>query len=248
ETPRSRQPCQKRRARAASWAAALVLLLAGGHARADEATVHRYQGAFWAIQAHTGLVMRRDPRPGEGVGAALGGSLRLATVLSLLDIQASVFAARYETRALDDARVRVTRWSLGFEGHLHPLFLGTIYNNRLWYWLAGIYGSFGVDLDLTRLAVSGPGSLRDRGLAWHLGVGMDVPVTDPNRGAGFWLGVAFRAKFLDVDSGGLGLGSFNERMITLTFAYRNNNIFFARLPPPTELRLEEPQLPRAAPP
>ncbi|MEZ4266800.1 MAG: hypothetical protein R3F39_10510 [Myxococcota bacterium] len=221
----------------------LMLLLPTPRAAAAEAEVHKYQGAFWAIQAHTGLVLRKDQRPGETVGPALGGSLRFATVLSVLDLQASVFAARYSTRALDDTRVQVTRWSLGFEGHLHPLLLGTVYNNRLWYWLSSIYASFGVDLDFTRLGLRDGPDKRDRGLAWHLGAGMDVPVTDPNRGAGFWLGIAFRAKFLNVDSGALGLGDFDERMVTLTFAYRNNNIFVARIPPPPELRHRDPVLP-----
>jgi hypothetical protein len=243
ESPRPGETCQKRRLRRLAVAAGLGLLLMTPQARATDAVVHKYQGAFWAIQAHTGLVFRRDPRPDESIGPVLGGSLRLATVLSVLDIQGSVFAARYSTRAVDDSRVQVTRWSLGFEGHLHPLLLGTVYNNRLWYWLSSIYASFGVDLDLTRLGLRDAPDRKDRGLAWHLGAGMDVPITDPNRGSGFWLGLAFRAKFLNVDSGALGLGDFDERMVTLTFAYRNNNIFRVRVPPPVELRHRDPPLP-----
>jgi hypothetical protein len=243
QSPRARRPCQNRstaRALAVALAAAAALWVMPPPARAGDAEVHKYQGAFWAIQAHTGVAMRRDRRPGETLGPALGGSLRFATVLSVLDLQGSIFAARYSTRAADDSPVEVTRWSLGFEGHLHPLLLGTVYNNRLWYTLSAIYASFGVDLDLTRLGVRGAPDPRDRGIGWHLGAGVDVPITDPNRGAGFWLGMAYRAKFLRVDSRELALGSFDEHMITLTIAYRNNNIFVARIPPPTELRHREP--------
>ncbi|MGM0574563.1 MAG: hypothetical protein ACQEXJ_02345 [Myxococcota bacterium] len=239
---RARIPCQH----AAAWCIGLLLMAAspGTSAqeqvtRVGEAEPQRYQGGFWAVQAHAGVLGRVEAGPDETVGPALGASLRLASILSIADVQATLLGGGYRTTSRAGGEVGVRRWSVGGELHVHPLFLAHLYNTRPWFVLAGLYVSAGLDLDVTHLAPARGDTRRELDLGWHLGAGADVPLTDPHAGSGVWLGLAFRQKFLSVASGPLGLGDFDERVFLLTLAWRDNDLSFARVPRPDELRPQE---------
>jgi hypothetical protein len=153
----------------------------------------------------------------------------LASILSLADVQISFVGSRYRAE-LEQGSFDVTRFSVGGEIHLHPLFLFTIRNTRVWYWLAGIYGSVGMDLDITQFEDEGT----ELDFGWHIGAGMDVPLTDPDAGSSLWLGLAYRLKFLEIlDPHGIA-ADFDEHMLLLTIGYRNHDVDFMRWPRPSE--------------
>lgn len=222
-----------------------TLLLVAPWAQADHGgdEGYRYQGAYWALQAHSGLVTRAAPLPGETPGPLYGVSFRLASLLSLADVQASFLGSVYRTRAPDGRSVGVARWSLGIEAHAHPFMITILRNTTLWYWIAGLYGAAGVDLDLTRLTPRGAPGRTEADFGWHIGAGSDFPVTDPNEGWGLWVGVQYKLRFLDVHPRDLGLGSFDEHLLLVTVGYRDNDVFFARAPRPDELRYRDPPVP-----
>jgi hypothetical protein len=214
---------------------------APGEAAAPEAQ-GRYQGAFWGPQLHLGLTTRLDAGAGEAPGPALGLSLRVATLAELLDLQLTALGSWYQARPPGAEPVDVKRLSVGVEIHLHPLFLRHLQGTWLDLWLAGLYLAAGGDADVTDLDGAGQ-SRTEVDFGWHLGAGMDVPLTDPRRGPSVWIGLAYRLKFLFVSTGIPGLHDFSEHTLLLTVGYRDPDIFGARVPRPTELDYRAPAHP-----
>lgn len=195
-----------------------------------------YQGAFWAVQLHSGVMFRHGAGPGESPAPVLGLSARVATLLSLLDVQLTWLTAAWEATAESHAPTHVRRHSLGVALHLHPLFMRHLENDATAFWLGGIYLSVGGDLDLVDLDRAGV----EPAFGFHIGAGTDIPLGDVDRGWGIWLGLSYRLKFLGVHGDAPGLGDFDEHAFLLTLAYRNNDIGFARFPRPAELDDREP--------
>jgi len=144
-------------------------------------------------------------------------------------VQLSSLASTYQAK-VGDADQDILRISTGAEVHLHPFFLMTLRNTLLWNWLAGIYASIGADLDLTQI---GDAAI-EPDFGWHVGLGMDIPITSPEIESSLWLGLAYRIKFLDVLGPSGEERDFNEHTIVITIGYRNNDINFMRMPRPSE--------------
>ncbi len=206
---------------------------------ADQPDVHLYQGAYWSLQAHVGLVARMRTKTSESPGPLLGVSARVATLMSLLDVQAHFFAGLYEASTRSGVPVAVGRYSLGLEAKLHPFLTTILSNSTFFYWFAGLYGCGGADLDITTLKARGGSQTTDVNLGWSVGGGSDFPITDPNAGWGLWVGVEYKVKFLGVRSRDLALGPFDEHLFMVTVAYRDNDIFGFRVPRPDEVRHRE---------
>lgn len=243
----SRARCQRAFAAVAAVAAVAVAVGAPSPAWADGGSLGSpaddppalYQGAFWAVQLHAGVVWRQDGGPGERPAPILGLSARIATLMSLLDVQLTWLTAAWEATADDHPPTHVRRHSVGLALHLHPFFMRHLGNDNLAFWLGGIYLSLGGDLDLTGL--DGPGLDRlEPGFGFHIGAGTDIPLGDVVDGWGIWLGLSYRLKFLGAHSDAPGLGDFDEHALLITLAYRNNDIGFARFPKPQELDDSEP--------
>lgn len=198
---------------------------------ADDDEGALYFGAFWGVQVHTGLVLRADGGPGEGPGPLLGVSARIATLLSLLDLQLSGVTSRYTAHTTAGAGIDVARYSLGLDVHLHPFFIDHLQNDNFHFWKAAIYVAVGAGLEV--ISADGDGSDEIHpAFGWHLGAGTDIPLGDVTHDWGLWLGIAYRFGFLGAKSGVAGLGDFDEHTILLTLGYRNNDIGFARFPRP----------------
>jgi len=211
---------------------AACLLVAPG-ARAEEEEPLGYQGAYWGLQAHLGVLLPDDLTDGSLPGPAYGVSARLATLASLVDIQATFLAGHYTRQGLAGGTVNIDRLSFGIEAHGHPFLTLMLKGDFLFQWLASLYGSFGLDLDL---AQAGDGRwFHDAGL--KLGGGSDVALTDVNQGWALWLGFSYHTKISSIRVP--GLGALGEHIVLLTIAYRNNDIYFMRAPRPDEVQYRE---------
>ena len=198
-------------------------------AKAEEDAPLSYQGAYWGLQGHTGIVLPPDLGDGGAVGLTYGASARLATLASLLDVQATLMAAHYTRGGAGGEALAVDRLSLGLEIHGHPLLTLVLRSDFLFQWLAGLYASVGLDLDMAH--VDGEWHT---GPAVKIGGGSDIALTDPDRGWGVWLGVSYHAKVLSPRVP--GLGALDEHVLLVTLAYRNNDSYFARVPRPEEIQ------------
>ncbi len=199
----------------------------------------RYQGAYWGLQAHVGMISRMKPRSGELPGPVYGLSFRFSTLASLIDLQATVLGGHYTAVDGDHNIVPVNRLSVGFEGHTHPFLTLILRPDLFARLLSGFYMAIGLDFDAAHLAGAGRGRW-ELGVGWHLGGGTDLPLTDPDKGWGLWLGVGYRLKLMT--SKVAGLGRLDEHVVLVTLGYRNNDIFFGRLPPPEEVRYRDAQI------
>ena len=205
--------------------------IAQGHAaEQSDPAPPGYQGAYWAIQGHLGTTTGLSSETGIEGGPSFGLSLRLASIVSIADVQLTVLGSTYAA-TLDGSRQDVLRMSLGTEAHLHPFFLLTLNDSYVETWLAGIYLSLGVDLDLTGIG----NAPVEPDFGWHVGAGTDIPLTSLANGSSLWLGLGLRLKFLEIQTPSGSDVSFDETTIVLTFGYRDHDINFMRLPRPTEL-------------
>ena len=205
-----------------------------------KAQPHPYQGAFWGLGVHTGLVYRLNARSGDLPGPTVALSARIASILSLADFQLTAQGSTYTATSSLGEPVDVRRLSVGVQAHLHPLFLQHLENSNFWFWAAGIYVSLGMSIEVTEFA-SDPAAKVEIDPGWTLGAGMDYPLTDVHAGWSLWLGVAYHVRFLGVSSGISGLGNFNEHNVLVTLGYRNNDVFLFRAPRPTELDYRNPK-------
>jgi len=110
---------------------------------------------------------------------------------------------------------------------LHPLFLTTIFANRLWYTTASVYFLVGMNVDFNRI------QWRDVSLddTWKvglgLGAGLDVPLDSPDDGAAFWLGFQYRHDSSPSSLSAVGDdASIDQNLFLLAVTYRHNGLPF----------------------
>ena len=202
------------------------LLLSSAQSLAEESEDrHAYQGAYWGLQAHTGLIIPETHAEGSTPGLSYGVSTRLALFASLLDLQLKASAGHYTLATPEGALTPVDRLSIGVENHAHPFLVLIIQKRPMQQWLAGLYLSLGLDLDLTHRRDTSEWFVNP---ALKMGLGSEYPLSEPDKGWSLWLGVNYHYKL----SFGVApeLGDLNEHMIEFTFGYRNNDIFFMRAP------------------
>lgn len=227
--PRFDAACQRLARRALHLLA--LGFFAGGPALADHET-HRFNGSFWGLQLHSGVSWVSEPEANPG--PTLGVSARFASLMSLLDVQASFLWSRYifdEETPDGPTETDVTRYSLGGSIQLHPLFMRHLGNDRFSYTLAALYLSIGLDFDIID---SDEATATGAGL--HIGGGTDIPLwQDDADGWGFWIGLNYRHRFLSASPAIAGVSDFGEHTILISLAYRHHGILFARLPRPEEL-------------
>ena len=164
-----------------------------------------------------------------------GGFARVSSVLQLLDMQLEY---RYRRLALvvKQAKTTFRGHSVVYSANIHPFFFNILRNNRWWYIASGFYIQAGGGVE--RMAIRSSPLQVDR-VEWaplfHGGVGLDIPLDNPNDGGGLWLGLNYRYQgvLLDVD---LGRGSdVDGHLFLMSLGYRSNDLNFTRLKRPPEL-------------
>ena len=203
---------------------ALALCIAPLAEAEEDTTPIPYQGAYWGVQTHGGIITSKAGGAGATVGPTYGVSGRLSLFASLLDVQLKAMAGHYTLETPDGGPRHVDRLSIGIENHGHPFLVLIIQKRPLQQWLAGLYLSLGLDLDMTMPE----GGEMEIYPAFKFGLGSEYPLTNPDQGWSMWLGLSYHLK-LAVD-GAAELGGMDEHVVELTLGYRNNDIFFVRAP------------------
>lgn len=80
---------------------------------------------------------------------------------------------------------------LHFNFGLHPLYLTLLGGSLISHFLASLHLELGIGGQMARFREE-EASRFAPGLSWSLGTGFDLPLTNPNRGQGFWLHVVYR--------------------------------------------------------
>ncbi|MFT5432524.1 MAG: hypothetical protein ACI9OJ_003223 [Myxococcota bacterium] len=231
------RPSRRTGRRIASAAVYLVLAAAmgmprGAHAdESDEGT--RYNGGFLAVGLLGGAHFP-DAGRSTDVGWLTGAYARFSTVLQIIDVQGEYHAAGGSLES-SHGPVDYIRHSLSTSVNLHPFFLQMLNNNWLWFALTSFYLQAGGSVEFADLA-----NVRedpDAAFSMHVGLGFDVPLSQPESSGAFWLGVNWRWKtvFSEWQVGGGELDP-DAHLLAIVLSYRYHNLSFMRLERPGDLK------------
>ncbi|MBT9554807.1 MAG: hypothetical protein IV100_02210 [Myxococcales bacterium] len=211
-------------------ALAAVLALA---APPDEPEI-RYNGAFVGVGVFGGASILQDQRWESPVGGVVGVYGRLASVLSLIDVQLEYAWSRNDAKASGNvpADLRFDRHGLAMSVNLHPMFLSVLGNDWASFALAAAYAQIGLSTEFTSFGsdVEPQRDQDDVAFSLHVGAGIDVPLGDASGASAFWLGLSWRWKFVYLDPPRLsGVDQPNEtntHSVVLAFSYRYQSLNF----------------------
>lgn len=211
----------------------LIVLLSTGHAYAtpDEAGLH-YTGGTLGIGLVSGPSLLADSDYENRTGYLAGINVRFSSVMQVIDTALEYTNEGYNPTTSSGQKSTVQRHSLTLLANAHPLFLRIWGNDRFWYTVAGWYLQGGLGAEWTRI---GDDSFK-AAMACHLGTGIETPLDDPNNGGGFWLGFNWRWKFIFMNPKLEGHRDLDTQLFLLTLTYKWNNISFARVNRPPELK------------
>lgn len=198
----------------------------------------RWQGTSWGFELRGGMGLRLAddtvwPAPVLGLG------FRVSTLLTLVD--AEVFAqtqAFSRTVAAGDFDLR--RTSLGLELRLHPLFIRNLQGDFGSRALAGIHIAVHGAAEVLSVRGTSPAAASvdrtDLSLAIGVGLGVDLPLTDPEAGpSSLWLGLGWRFRVVGFPHAPRGLGDMDEQTFVLSLGLRFHDVSAVPLPKPPEL-------------
>lgn len=180
----------------------------------------RFTGATIGLSAHGGAAILNDDRVQGRTGFVAGVAGRLTSALFLGDVEIAYTASRFAA-SVAGGPLGITRHSFSATLGLHPLFILTLGNRRLHYILGSFHVLVGFSLEVTSASLDGRSRARGDP-AWHLGIGFDIPVTDPNEGRGLWLGLRFRQIRLGTDIVRPFATELGDLQLFVTLAYRWN--------------------------
>ncbi len=216
--------------------AALCLLFLASPARAtkDEIGQH-YTGATLGAGLIAGPHILGADTAGR-VGYVLGAYARFNTVMTVFAVQTQYDFSDNQL-SIDGADVAVRRHSFSSSFHFHPLFLRLLTNNYFWYVVTSWYFESGAGLEITTIDSRGLDLDRtDVAGSLHVGSGFELPLDDPDDRGAFWLGVSWRYKLVFMNPHLGQLTDLDAHMVTMTLAYRYNNVSAARVKRPPELK------------
>lgn len=171
----------------------LLLFASVAHAE-EEAEARRYgqhfNGSFFDFSPRVGL---QSSTASDYNGWSWDVGVRQALVMSLLDTRVSYGEERWS--AADNAGI-VSR-SLQVHTAFHPLYMALLLSN----WLGYVLSSWHLELGLGgHLSHARDLSVTDPGFRFSVGSGLDVPITDPDRGVSVWLNALYRYNWIDFDT------------------------------------------------
>ena len=194
----------------------------------------RYNGAFVGVGVFGGASILQDEGWDSPVGGVTGVYGRLASVLSLVDVQIeyawSRNGANVRGRELTD--LRFERHGLGMSVNLHPMFLSVLGGDWASYALSAAYAQIGLSTEFTsfRSDSEPQRDQDDTAFSLHFGAGIDVPLGDASGASAFWLGLSWRWKFVYLDPPRFSTGDqpneTNTHSVVLAFSYRYQSLHF----------------------
>ncbi len=215
--------------------AAALLIASAAHADKEEIGRH-YTGATLGAGLVAGPHVLADGAYEDRVGYVLGVYARFNTVMTVFALQLQYdFADNRLT--IEDAPVAVRRHSVSSSFHFHPLFLRLLTNDYFWYVATSWYVESGFGVEFTSIDSAALDVDRsDFAGSLHLGSGFELPLDDPDDTGAFWLGLSWRYKLVFMNPHLGGHDDLDAHMLTLTLAYRHNNVSFDRVRRPPELK------------
>lgn len=175
-----------------------------------------FTGSFTDVSARFGFANLSDA---SAKNTSVDAGVRAAFPMYLLDTR---LAYRFDSFSIDDG---MRQHSLGLSTGLHPLYLLMLKNDWLGYFAASFYIDLGAGVKSSTLTTAGE-STRDRGVYWHWGLGIDVPLTNPDAGKSLWLNFLYRNMREDFDRADDTSLDLNRHMAIVGLSWRMNGLPF----------------------
>lgn len=102
---------------------------------------------------------------------------------------------------------------------VHPFYLAILSQGLLSHFLSSLHAELGLGGILGLLPADGGGRDLSPGLAWSVGAGFDLPITDANLGGGLWINALYRRTWNSLPVAG-------DHALFLGLAWRVNGALF----------------------
>ncbi len=164
----------------------------------------RFTGVFWEIGATGGVQLLSGDAFDGSMGYGVGGFARLSFALQLFDFQLSYLrgehAPEVTTPGLEAPEIDISTDTIALSVGLHPLFLAFMMDPNWGYLFGSMYIMGGVNLDRATFSRgSGTAYEQDWAIGWHLGAGLDYPLTNPQNPTSVWVGAQYRYNTISSD-------------------------------------------------
>lgn len=220
------------------WLALVGLLMSGRAIAQEEDAPGRetsepdyapdWTGTSWGFGAVAGAFVLRNEGFEDTLGLAFGAQARVSIALQLADLHLTYFRASSSPTTRDRV-VDITTDSVSASVAVHPLFLGAFEPGRLGPFLASFYILAGISFEFAEFESPEARLSESWEVGWHLGLGLDYPVTDPDGSGALWLGGQYRwnnvpTEFGDIDAVNDNL--MHQHLFFLIVSYRINGLPF----------------------
>lgn len=191
-------------------------------AEAREAYPDSFNGSFVDLGVRLGQT-QAGTSGFDGDTLDLGG--RFSFPMYVGDVR---LAYRYDnlTNTGAGARGDLNAHSMSASLALHPFYLFLLGSDWLSYTFASIYLDAGLGMQRSTLRQTGRAAETDLGFVWHWGVGIDVPLWDPDVGFAPWLNVLYRNHRATHDRDGVPDIGMPLHTVFLGLSWRINTLVF----------------------
>lgn len=177
-----------------------------------------YNGSFVDLSARAGY---QHVTSASYRGLSWDVGLRQALVMHLLDTRLAFREEHYSPRSGSGGGTLVVR-AVDVSTAFHPLYMALLFSDRIGYLIASWYIEAGVGGQYATLPNVGD----DWGFRFHIGSGLDVPITDPDRGWSIWLNTLYRFTWADFDFDAGGEFNLYHHALFAGLSLRFNGLLF----------------------
>jgi len=185
-----------------------------------------YSGLFWGFAAVAGPTLIANDSFEDTTGLAYGARFRTSFVLQLLDLHLTYLHAESEPVS-NGTSYSIASDAVSVSFAVHPFFLLMFNSPPTNYLFGSMYFMGGASFEFTNYSWEDD-QLEEAGeIAWHLGLGSDYPLTNPNVGHGLWLGVQWRVTFVPTELPLLDSiyeDSLRQHLFSASLSYRFNGL------------------------
>lgn len=178
-----------------------------------------FNGSFWEVSVRGGV----SAVAGEDLDAwTLDAGLRQALPMLLADTRLSY---RYDRLAGSSSAGVLEHHRVMLHGALHPFYFFLLGSDWLAYVISSPYVEVGIGGQYALLDFEAR-SETDLEFIWSIGGGLDIPLSDPDRGAAPWLNLLYRYSASGFDLPDGGELDTDQHSFIIGLGWRTNGLLF----------------------
>lgn len=191
-----------------------------------------WTGVYWGFGVIGGVQVSSNDAFEETLGWVAGAQARLSFALHLMDFQLTYLrgSSTPTTTGLGGpVELEVTTDGVSASIAIHPLFIAMPIDPFWGVVFASLHILGGASLEHATFAGPAGAFEQDWTIAWHLGGGLDIPLTDQNAGSSLWVGGQYRFNTYTTDVPALEAVEedfYQQHFFLVSLSYRINGLPF----------------------